>query len=61
MCPMLQISSNESENDVTDVLIEENANINEDEEGIIMFSFSLIFALFSSIWFLPLFSCISRL
>ena len=40
---MWQISSNESEDDMTDVVIEENANINEDEEGIIIFSFSFMF------------------
>lgn len=50
MCSLLQISSNEPENDVRDFLSEDSANINEDEEGIIMVSFYLMFILLSRVW-----------
>jgi len=50
MCSSLQISSNEPENDVRDFLSEDSANINEDEEGIIMVSFYLMFILLSRVW-----------
>lgn len=51
MCSLLQISSNEPENDVRDFLSEDSANINEDEEGIIIVSFYfLMFILLSRVW-----------
>ena len=50
MCSLLQISSKEPENGVRDFLTEDSANINEDEEGIIIVSFYLMFVLLSHAW-----------
>lgn len=48
ICSILQISSNEPENDVTDLMTEESANISVDTGGIIMFSFNRMLPFFFS-------------
>lgn len=61
ICSILQISSNEPENDVTDLMTEESANISVDTGGIIMFSFNRMLPFFSRSWFpasFDLFFCI---
>ena len=50
---IIQISSNEPENDMTDLMIEESADISEDAGGIIMFSLNRMFPPFLFSSFVP--------